>query len=429
MSIVIATTNTKKEIRNLDFLNRFIRKTSLNTMAEGGDTGAGVALRLMEDPTQFLSTVQVGITSIGVLNGIVGESAFSAPVASWLGGLGLSERAAGIAATVLVVAAITFVTIIFGELAPKRIGQLYPETVARWVSPPMRALAAFTRPFVALLSLSTQGVLKLLRIDNRSERAVTAEEISASLEEGVDAGLIEAHEHQMVRNVFHLDDRPLTSLMVPRSDIDWLDGANTVAQALQYVATRGEKQSHSWYPVCDGGLDDVIGIISVARLLELGPNAEGALAQHCENAAFVPETLSGLEMLEQLRAKSGRLLLVVDEYGVVQGMMTPRDLLEAITGELKPDADIDAWATPTANGGWILEGLMPVNEMKTRLQIRQLPQESKGRYNTVAGLLMAESGDLPRQGERITVADWEFEVLALQGRRIDKVAARPLLKT
>ena len=403
------------------------RKARLEAMAEGGDTGAGVALRLMEDPTQFLSTVQVGITSIGVLNGIVGESAFSAPVASWLGGLGLSERAAGIAATVLVVAAITFVTIIFGELAPKRIGQLYPETVARWVSPPMRALAAFTRPFVALLSLSTQGVLKLLRIDNRSERAVTAEEISASLEEGVDAGLIEAHEHQMVRNVFHLDDRPLTSLMVPRSDIDWLDGANTVAQALQYVATRGEKQSHSWYPVCDGGLDDVIGIISVARLLELGPNAEGALAQHCENAAFVPETLSGMEMLEQLRAKSGRLLLVVDEYGVVQGMMTPRDLLEAITGELKPDTDMDAWATPAANGAWILEGLMPVNEMKARLGIKELPHEAKGRYNTVAGLLLAEAGDLPRAGDKIQAADWEFEGLSLQGRRIDKVMARPLM--
>ena len=404
------------------------RKARLEAMAEGGDTGAGVALRLMEDPTQFLSTVQVGITSIGVLNGIVGESAFSAPVASWLGGLGLSERAAGIAATVLVVAAITFVTIIFGELAPKRIGQLYPETVARWVSPPMRALAAFARPFVALLSLSTQGVLKLLRIDNRSERAVTAEEISASLEEGVDAGLIEKHEHQMVRNVFHLDDRPLTSLMVPRNDIDWLDGEKTVAQALQYVASRGEKPSHSWYPVCNGGLDDVTGIISVARLLELGPNTKGALAQHCENAAFVPETLSGLEMLEQLRAKSGRLLLVVDEYGVVQGMMTPRDLLEAITGELKPDADANAWATPAANGAWILEGLMPVNEMKTRLDIKELPHEAKGRYNTVAGLLLAETGDLPRNGDKIQVAGWEFEVLALQGRRIDKVMARPLMQ-
>ena len=395
--------------------------------AESGDAGANAAIGLMNDPTQFLSTVQVGITSIGVLNGIVGEAAFSGPVAAWLGSLGLNEKAAGIVATVLVVALITFVTIIFGELAPKRIGQLYPETVARWIAPPMRALAAFARPFVVLLAISTQGVLKLLHIDNRSERAVTAEEISASLEEGVDAGLIEAHEHQMVRNVFHLDDRPLTSLMMPRGDIDWLHGENTVAQALQYVAARGEKQSHSWYPVCDGGLDEVIGIISVARLLELGPNATGMLEEHCENAAFVPETLSGLEMLEQWRVKSARLLLVVDEYGVVQGMMTPRDLLEAITGELKPDTDMDAWATPAANGAWILEGLMPVNEMKARLGIKELPHEAKGRYNTVAGLLLAEAGDLPRAGDKIQAADWEFEVLSLQGRRIDKVMARPLM--
>ncbi|RRD57725.1 HlyC/CorC family transporter [Comamonadaceae bacterium OH2545_COT-014] len=402
------------------------RKARLAALSEAGDAGAQAALKLMADPTQFLSTVQVGITSIGVLNGIVGESAFSGPVAGWLMALGMGERAAAIAATVLVVAVITFVTIVFGELVPKRIGQLYPETVSRWVAQPMGWLAALAKPFVALLAFSTQGVLKLLRIDDSGARAVTAEEISASLEEGVDAGLIEAHEHQMVRNVFHLDDRPLTSLMVPRSDIDWLHAHYTVAEALDYVAARGERESHSWYPVCQGGLDEVVGMIGVARLLELGRDAEGTLQKHCQPAAFVPETLSGLEMLEQLRAKSGRLMFVVDEYGVVQGMMTPRDLLEAITGELKPGAHVDAWATPVGNGAWELEGLMPVNEMKARLEIKALPNEEKGRYNTVAGLLLAEAGHLPRIGEHIEAAGWEFEVLALEGRRIEKVLARPL---
>ncbi len=400
------------------------RKARLAVMEESGDTGAGTALKLLENPTQFLSTVQVGITSIGMLNGIVGEAAFTGPVANWLEGMGVSTSAAGVAATALVVTMITFTTIIFGELVPKRIGQLYPETVSRWVAKPMHWLATGAKPFVKLLSLCTQVTLKLLRIDNTQERAVTAEEISASLEEGVDAGLIEAHEHQMVRNVFHLDDRSLTSLMVPRSDIEWLDASQSVAEALDYVAGRGEKSAHSWYPVCHDGLDDVVGVISVARLLGLSQQPEDLLEAHVAQAAFLPETLSGMEMLEQLRAKSGRLALVVDEYGVVHGLMTPRDLLEAITGELKPDAHMAAWATPASDGSWILEGMMPVGELKARLDIKELPHEDKGRYNTLAGLLLSVVGHLPSVGEKIECAGWLFEIRELQGRRIEKIFAK-----
>ena len=402
------------------------RKARLAAMEESGDAGAGAALKLMERPTQFLSTVQVGITSIGMLNGIVGEAAFSGPVADWLSGHGLSDKAASIAATALVVTAITFTTIIFGELVPKRIGQMFPEAVARWIARPMTWLATAAKPFVALLSLCTQAVLKLLRIDESHGRAVTAEEISASLEEGVDAGLIEEHEHQMVRNVFHLDDRSLSSLMVPRGDIEWLEASLSVAEALDYVVARGENEVHSWYPVCHDSLDEVIGIISLARLIELGRQSPDALSAHISPAVFVPETLSGLELLEQLRAKSGRMVFVVDEYGVVQGLMTPRDMLEAITGELKPGAHVDAWATPQADGSWLLDGQMPINEMKARLDIDELPQEDKGRYNTVAGLLLAEAGRLPAVGDVIECAGWIFEVTEMEGRRIDWVSARPL---
>ena len=377
------------------------RKARLAAMEESGDSGAGAALKLLENPTQFLSTVQVGITSIGMLNGIVGEAAFSGPVGDWFKSLGMSAAASGVAATALVVTVITFTTIIFGELVPKRIGQLYPETVSRWVSKPMSWLATIAKPFVKLLSLSTLATLKLLRIDNTQERAVTAEEISASLEEGVDAGLIEEHEHQMVRNVFHLDDRPLTSLMVPRSDIEWLDASQSVAEALDYVAGRGEKNAHSWYPVCHDSLDDVVGVISVPRLLQLRSQPDDPIENHVAHVAFLPETLSGMEMLEQLRAKSGRLALVVDEYGSVQGLMTPRDLLEAITGELKPDAHMAAWATPATDGSWMLDGLMPIAELKARLDIKELPQEEKGRYNTLAGLLLSVAGHLPSVGEQI----------------------------
>ena len=401
------------------------RKARLVAMEESGDSGAAAALQLMDRPTQFLSTVQVGITSIGMLNGIFGEAAFSAPLAVWLAGHGLSEGAASIAATAIVVIAITFTTIIFGELVPKRIGQMFPESVARWISKPMTWLAMIAKPFVWLLSICTQAVLKLLRIDESSGRAVTEEELSASLEEGLDAGLIEEHEHQMVRNVFHLDDRSLTSMMVPRGDIEWLEADQTVVQALEYVARSGENGTHSWYPVCRGGLDDVIGIISVAKLLELARTTE-KVEKHVAPAAFVPETLSGLEMLEQLRARAGRLMFIVDEYGVVQGMMTPRDFLEAITGELKPGAHMDAWATPQADGAWILDGMMPVSELKSRLDIDDLPLEDKGRYNTVAGLMLAIWGHLPSVGDRVEIEGWVFEVVEMEGRRIDRVLARPL---
>ena len=401
------------------------RKARLNAMAEAGDNGARAALELLSNPTQFLSSVQVGITSIGMLNGILGEAAFSDNLAAWLMSFGMPDGAADVSATAIVITLITFITIVFGELVPKRIGQLYPESTARWVARPMGWVARGAKPFVALLAFSTQAVLKLLRIDNSAARAVTEEEIVASLAEGRDAGVIEYHEHQMVQNVFRLDDRPLTSIMVPRSDVQWLDACYSVAQCLQLASANGEKGAHSWYPVCRSSLDDVLGIISVAHLLELGPQTEGTIERHVLPAAFLPETISGMELLEQFRARSGRMVFVVDEYGVVQGIMTPRDLLEAITGELQPGTDTDAWAVQRDDGSWLLDGLMPVSELKARLNIRDLPEEERGLYNTLAGLLMSESGRLPAQAERIACAGWIFEIIDLDGKRIDKVLAQP----
>ena len=400
------------------------RKVRLANMADAGDGGAQAALALLDNPTRFLSSVQVGITSIGMLNAIVGEAAFSAGVAAWVEGFGVSPRVAAITATGVVVTAITFITILFGELVPKRIGQLYPEPVARIVARPMTWVASAAKPFVWLLSACTHGVLRLLRIDTEGNRAVTEAEISASLEEGVDAGVIEEHEHQMVQNVFRLDDRPLTSMMLPRSDIKWLEAADSVAQSLHKIGADGERGTHSWYPVCRGSLDDVVGKISVGKLLQLGLAHEGSIASHAQTAVFVPETLTGMELVEQFRAESKRMVLVVDEYGVVQGMITPNDLLEAITGELQPHAQVDAWATQCNDGSWLIDGTMPVGEFKARLDIEELPEEERGRYNTGAGLLMAVSGHLPVTGEKIECAGWILEVVDLDGRRVDKVLAR-----
>lgn len=398
------------------------RKARLAAAADEGDGGARAALELMDRPTQFLSTVQVGITSIGMLNGIVGEAAFASGFSLWMQSLGMPLTAANITATALVVTVITYVTIVFGELVPKRIGQLYPETVARLTARPMLWMASATRPFVRLLSFSTQAVLRLLRVDNSAQRLVTEEEIQASLEEGVSAGVIEKQEHQMVRNVFELDQRPLTSIMRPRSEMQWLDASDTVAQAL----VKGADSGHSWYPVCRGHLDDVVGVVKIADLLAAGPSrADDRLEARAKPAVFVPETLTGMELLDRFRIESSRILMVVDEYGVVQGMLTPLDLLEAITGELKPETQVDAWAVQRGDGSWLLDGAMPVSELKARLDIEVLPMEDKGRYNTVAGLLLAVGGRLLQTGEHISCVGWRFEVVDLDGRRIDKVLASP----
>ena len=385
-------------------------------------------MQLLDQPTQFLSTVQVGITSIGMLNGIMGEAAFSAGLTKILLARGMSEAAAGITATAVVVTAITFITIIFGELVPKRIGQMYPEAVALWVSRPMATLARMAGPFVKLLSVSTQGVLRLMRINNQRGQEVTEEEIKASLAEGVTAGLIEEHEHQMVRNVFRLDDRPLTSMMTPRSDIVWLDASLSSSQALSRINALPPQQQHSWYPVCRDGLAHVQGVMGLAQLLTIPETDERPIEHFARPADFVPETQTGMELLERLRDQTGRMLFVVDEYGEVQGLVTPLDLLQAITGELKPETLTEAWATLREDGSWLLDGLMPVSELKTRLALSDLPGEDRGRYNTLAGLLLFMLGRLPQIGEKVRLEAWEFEVVDLDGRRIDKVLAvkRPI---
>ena len=407
------------------------RRARLVAMAETGDKGAASALGLLDNPTQFLSSVQVGITSIGMLNGIIGEAAFSGGLSMWLQSLGMPPRGSELTATGLVVAIITYITIVFGELVPKRIGQLYPETTARLVARPMMWVASAAKPFVRLLSFSTQAVLKLLRVDNSAGRFVTEEEITASLEEGVDAGLIEEHEHQMVQNVFLLDDRLLTSLMLPRANIEWLDATDTIAAAVQKASTTG----HSWYPVCRGSLDDVVGVVKLASLIAArasstaGASADEKIGALTTPAVFVPETLTGMELLEQFRAQSTRMVFVVDEYGVVQGLVTPLDMLEAITGELQPGAQVDAWATERADGSWLIDGAMPVSELKARLDIRELPEEDKGRYNTMAGLMLSVSGRLLQTSDEVTCAGWRFEVVDLDGRRIDKVLASTIEKS
>lgn len=395
------------------------RKARLQVMVIAGEPGAQAAMDLHDHPTRFLSTVQIGITSIGVMNGIVGEAAFAGPLAAWLSGsLRLDSEVAALMATALVVIIITVLTIIFGELVPKRLGQTHPEMVARLVARPMAALSMLTRPLVMVLSVTTDATLKVLGIHGDKARSVTEEEIAASLEEGLDAGVIEAHEHQMVRNVFRLDDRQIGSMMIPRAEIVWLDVSDTVEKMIAEMAEHG----HTRYPVCRGGLDDVIGVVGVHRLIE--PLAHGhvpSLTECMVPPVFVPETLSGMELIEHFRMSGVDIVFVVDEYGAVQGVISERDLLEAIAGELGPGTGDDAWAVQRPDLSWLMDGLIPVPELKDRLDLRALPEEDRGRYNTLAGMIMLLLGRLPEVTDIVEWDGWRFEVVDLDGKRVDKV--------
>ena len=275
------------------------RRARLARLAEDGDGAAEVAIKLGEDPTRFLSTIQIGITSIGILNGIVGEAALAGPLAEWLQGLGMEQGVSEIGSTVLVVVVITYVSIVVGELVPKRIGQIDPEGIARLVARPMNVLSAASRPFVYLLAGSTALLLRMMGQRESTGPSVTEEEIHAMLVEGSEAGVIEKSEHEMVRNVFRLDDRQIASLMVPRGDIVSLDLTRPLEENLELVAS----SAYSSFPVCRGGLDDILGIASAKKLFNQSLRGETIdLTKELQSPVYVPESLTGMELLDQFRA-------------------------------------------------------------------------------------------------------------------------------
>ena len=401
------------------------RKARLQKLIDEGDSGAAAAVKLGEDPTRFLSTIQIGITSIGVLNGIVGEAALAGPLAAWLETLGVPMPFGSYAATGLVVVLITYFSIVVGELVPKRIGQSYPETFARLVARPINFLALATKPFVLLLSTSTRTLLRLLGVKETSGSPVTEEEIHAMLVEGTTAGVIESHEHTMVRNVFRLDDRQIGSLMVPRGDVVCLDIDAPFEDNLQRI----EESDHARFPVVRGGMDNILGVINARQWLSrtLRDKARGGLAdQPLQTALYVPETITGMELLDNFRLSDVHMAFVIDEYGEVQGIVTLQDLIEAITGEFQPRDPETSWALQREDGSWLLDGHIPVPELKDRLNLDAVPEEERGRYHTLSGMIMLLTGRLPKVTDTVQWEDWKLEVVDMDGKTIDKILATRL---
>lgn len=399
------------------------RKARLQALVEAGDAGAAAALALNEHPTRFLSTIQVGITSIGVLSGIVGEAALAKPLSQWLMQFGVELENAQWAATALIVVLVTYCAIVLGELVPKRLAQMDPERIARLVSRPISGLATVALPFVRLLTFSTELLLRLIGARDNSQNAVTEEEIQALIQEGSESGVIDEQERAMVRNVFRLDDRQIAGLMTPRSDIVFLDVDSSVNESVAKVVS----SDHARFPVCRGGLREVIGVVSARQLLkQMVQDQRIDLTTALQPVAFVPESLTGMELLENFRASPSHIALVVDEYGEVQGLVTPQDLFEAIAGEFKTPSQDDAWAVQRKDGSWLLDGLIPVPELKDRLTMNTVPEEDFGRYNTLAGMMMLLLGRVPKTADTAMWEGWRFEIVDMDGNRIDKVLATPI---
>ena len=397
------------------------RKARLQKLIDEGDSGAAAAVKLGEDPTRFLSTIQIGITSIGVLNGIVGEAALAEPLAHWLVSLGVSQSYASFGATALVVVTITYFSIVVGELVPKRIGQSYPETFARLVARPIHLLALATKPFVLLLSASTRALLRLMGVKETKGTPVTEEEIHAMLVEGTSAGVIESHEHTMVRNVFRLDDRQIGSLMVPRADIVCLDVDDSFEENLRLI----EESDHARFPVVEGGIENILGVINARQWLAraLKDKSQSLREQSLQAPLYVPETITGMELLDNFRLSDVHMAFVIDEYGEVQGIITLQDLIEAITGEFQPRDPETSWAVQREDGSWLLDGHIPVPELKDRLGLEEVPEEDRGRYHTLSGMIMLLTGALPREADVVEWEGWKLEIVDMDGRAIDKVLA------
>lgn len=399
------------------------RKSRLTALAHGGSSTAKAALKLAEDPTQFLSTVQIGITSIGILNGIFGESILAEPLSLGLQTFGLSPDLTNIFSTVLVVIIVTYVSIVIGELVPKRIGQVSAESIACLMAKPMVFLAIATKPFVWMLSGSTHALMRLMGFSHRLDDNVTQEDIQAMLQEGSSAGVIEHNEHAMVKNVFRLDERTISSLMVPRSDIVFLDLNLPLDANLRTVM----QSPHSRFPVCRNNVDDMVGIISAKQLLSQSIAGERLeLVDLVKNCNFVPNSLSGMELLEHFRTTGSQMVFVVDEYGDLKGLVTLQDMMDALTGEFFQEDVNDQMVIKREDGSLLLDGLIPIFDLKDALGIKQLPNEEDGRYQTLNGFLMYELGKIPQTTDIVEVAGWRLEIMDMDGKRVDKVLAQML---
>ncbi len=400
------------------------RPSRLQQRAEAGQRGAQAAIDLAANPSRFLSTVQIGITLIGIVTGVFGGATLAGPVSDLLSRLPFVDRHSGTIGLVLVVVAITYLTLIIGELVPKRLALQRSETFACLVAPPMAVLSRVASPLVSFLAWSGDGVLRLIGASQSDEPEVTAEEIELLLKRGADMGVFHRAEHSMVAGVFDIGARSAGELMTPRHRIDFLDLQRPEETNRQMMA----EHPHSFYPVADGSADNVVGLVSTRELWRRQLSGESTdLRDAMEPALFVPEISPIFTVIEQMRRHQFPLAMVVDEYGGVEGLITFNDVLSDIVGEFDdPHRTNVKGGVLRDDGSWLLDGVFPVHEVRDLLEIETMPGEEEGHFETVGGFVMDQLGRIPEEGDYVTWSGYRFEVMDMDGIRIDKVLASPV---
>lgn len=395
------------------------RRARLRQAAEKGDTRAGAALKLAAEPTQFLATVQIGITLVGIVAGAFGQATLARSVARQLAQVPMLAPYASAISTALVIGATTYLSIVIGELAPKHLALVNPERIASLVAGPMSVLATITRPLVWFLSTSTQALVRLFGVKASPEPDVTPEEIATMIEEGTEMGVFEKTEHEILESVLSLDERRVDAYMTPRSQVTWIDLEHPEESIRQILLSA----QHSRFPVVEGDPDNVLGILYTKDLLVRQLQGKPFdIRETLRPVFFIPESMSPLRLLEKFKKEGRHIALVTDEYGSIEGMITDMDILEAIAGEIPGEGEPEEpQVFQRDDGTWLVDGLLRINRLWEALGIdKQMDKVYRG-YQTVSGFVMAELNGIPHEGESFEFQNLCIEVIDMDGRRIDKV--------
>ena len=395
------------------------RKVRLEQMVEDGDESASGALKLLSTPNRYLSTVQFVITLISILSGAFGGARLAKPLTLFFESQGwFGANAEGWSLSIIVIL-VTFFSLVLGELVPKRIALSNPESIAARFSGVMNVLAHIARPIVWFLSLSTNFFLKLLGVSPKPQPVVSEEEIKLLIEQGAQQGIFEAKEQDMVSAVFRFTERRVDAIMTPRTDMVWIDLDDPRGVIIDDL----KSSAFSRVPVAHGSLDKVIGMVYLKDLIGVDMGSpDFNLQNYSQEPLYVPESTKALDVFDKFRQTGKHQALVIDEYGGVQGIVTLYDVLESIMGDIPQDElDTEQEAVKRADGSWLFDGLLPIDELKEKLDLDELPGESRAGYQTLSGFMMAQLGTIPRVGQSFTWENLRFEVVDMDGRRVDRV--------
>ena len=395
------------------------RKARLQQSANSGDAGARTALELSAHPNRFLATVQIGITLVGILAGAFGGATLAHDIERLAAAVPTLAPYAGIIGVGVVVVGVTFFSLVLGELVPKRIALVRAERIASTVAAPMRLLSSLAYPLVRLLGVSTDTVLRIFRVKPSLEPHVTPEEIKILVEQGTALGVFEESEQDMIEGVLRLDERKIGAFMTPRTQMVWID----LGDSPETLRAKIANSRHSRFPVILGSFDNVLGFVSAKDVLNQSLSSQPInIRQALGPPLFVPETASALKVLDLFKREGAHFALVTDEYGGIQGMVTDWDILEAIVGELPSRGEPnEPEVTVRDDGSWLVDGLLNIDRLEEILEMDTTPEEESGRYHTVSGFVMTRLGGIPAVGQHFEWKGFRFEVMDMDGRRVDKV--------